>query len=38
MPTFIDMSALTLKSSASGQEEIQVSESNKINTSHAYFY
>lgn len=33
MPTFIDMSALTLKSSASGQEEIQVSESNKINTS-----
>lgn len=27
------MSALTLKSSASGQEEIQVSESNKINTS-----
>ena len=33
MPTFIDMSALTLKSSASGQEEIQVSGSNKINTS-----
>ena len=33
MPTFIDMSALTLKSSASGQEEIQVYESNKINTS-----
>ena len=33
MPIFIDMSALTLKSSASGQEEIQVSESNKINTS-----
>lgn len=33
MPTFIDMSALTLESSASGQEEIQVSESNKINTS-----
>lgn len=33
MPTFIDMSVLTLKSSASGQEEIQVSGSNKINTS-----